>query len=194
MTSNIDIRKNIIISLKSSSYRNQKNGLEEQIKHLKSLYILNLLLTIFCAGIVTTSILTDLLGFDIFKWEKMEFFTLLSLTLILKLPYEFYGLKLLKHLKKIKSLKEFEQLENLNFKLKNIVDDLNNRKKKNLFVIILALAIMISGMLKIIYDDLNSYWTHTKIPTLLLYGIIIFNFIRLNNSLTQNIEKTESHL
>ena len=124
----------------------------------------------------------------------MELFTLLSLTLILKLPYEFYELKLLKHLKKIKSLKEFNQLENLNFKLKNIVTDLNNRKKKNLFVIILALAIMISGMLKIIYDDLNSYWTHTKIPTLLLYGIIIFNFIRLNNSLTQNIEKTESHL
>ena len=194
MTSNIDIRKNIIISLKSSSYRNQKKGLEEQIKHLKSMYNLNLLLTIFCAGIVTTSILTDLLGFDIFKWEKMEFFTLLSLTLILKLPYEFYELKLLKHLKKIKSLKEFNQLENLNFKLKNIVDDLNNRKKKNLFVIILALAIMISGMLKIFYDDLNPYWTHTKIPTLLLYGIIIFNFIRLNNRLTQNIEKTESHL
>ena len=194
MISNIDIRKNIIISLKSSHYRSQKKGLEEQIKHLKSVYILNLLLTIFCSGIVITSILTKLLGFDIFKWKKMELFTLLSLTLILKLPYEFYELKLLKHLKKIKSLKEFEQLENLNFKLKNIVDDLNNRKKKNLFVIILALAIMISGMLKIIYDDLNSYWTHTKIPTLLLYGIIIFNFIRLNNSLTQNIEKTESHL
>ncbi|QXP72357.1 hypothetical protein H0I31_00630 [Tenacibaculum sp. AHE15PA] len=185
-------RKNIIISFKSN-YGERKKGIEKRIQYLKGMSILNLVLTLLCGGILISSIISELFGYTIFRWEKTGLLAILSLSFVLNLPNELYELKLLNHLKKINSKPEFNGIDKLNSELKKMIDKLNNRFKNNWSVIVLAILILIMGIWQMGFDNNNPYWNYMKLPILVFYGIIIFRFIITNRKLNENIEKTEKY-
>ncbi len=191
----IDERKNIIVSLKSS-FGEPKKGIEKRFQFLKGMTILNLTLTIFSAGILVLSIISNLFNYEIFKWEKTGLLAILSLSFVLNLPNQFYELKLLNHLKKINSKSEFEGIEKLNIELKNIIEKLNNRLKNGWLEIILAIIIMIMGIWQMGFSNNNNnnpYWNYMKLPILAFYGIILFRFVFTNRKINENINKTEKY-
>lgn len=185
----MDERKNIIASLKSN-IGEPKKGIEKRIEFLKRMTILNLVLTIICAGI---SIISGLFDYESFKWRKSALMVILSLSFIMNLPNQFYELKLLKHLKKINSKSGFDGIDKLNSELKSIIDRLNNRFKSNWSIIVLAIVILTMGIWQMGFDDNNPYWKYMKLPTLVFYGIIIFRFITTNRKLNENVNKTEKY-
>jgi hypothetical protein len=71
MNEKMNERKNIIISLKSN-FGEPKNGIEKRLSFLKGMTILNLTLTIFSAGILVLSIISELFNYEIFEWKKTE--------------------------------------------------------------------------------------------------------------------------
>lgn len=192
MMTKIDERKNIIVSLKPT-YKEENKGIEKRIQFLKGMTLVNIVLTIICAGIIVLSILAEIFDYEIFKWQKSSLMVILSLNFIMNLPNQFYELKLLKHLKNINSKSEFDGIDKLNSELKIIIDKLNNRFKSNWSIIILAIAIMIMGIWQMGYGDNNPYWKYMKLPTLAFYGIILFRFVFTNRKLNENIKETEKY-
>jgi hypothetical protein len=66
----IDERKNIIVSLKAN-YGERNNGIEKRIQSLKITSSFNFILTIFFGLILLTSIISGLLGYEYFRWQKI---------------------------------------------------------------------------------------------------------------------------
>ena len=99
MNEKMNERKNIIISLKSN-FGEPKNGIEKRLSFLKGMTILNLTLTLFSAGILVLSIISELFNYEIFEWKKTGLLAILSLSFILNLPNQYFELKLLNHFKK----------------------------------------------------------------------------------------------
>jgi hypothetical protein len=193
MNEKMNERKNIIISLKSN-FGEPKNGIEKRLSFLKGMTILNLTLTLFSAGILVLSIISELFNYEIFEWKKTGLLAILSLSFILNLPNQYFELKLLNHLKKLDSKSEFNGIEKLNMELKNIIEKLNNRLKNGWIEITLAIIILIMGIWQMGFSDNNNpYWNNMKLPILAFYGIILFRFIFTNRKLNENINKTEKY-
>ncbi len=191
MKSKIDERKNIIVSLKPI-YGERKKGIDKRIRDLMIMSSVNLILTVFCGGMIFASIISEQLGYEFYNWDKMGLLTILSLSFILSLPNDLYEIKLLNHFKKITALAEFDGIENLNTDLKRIIHKLNERLKNNWYLILLVIVIMIMGIWQMLFDH-NPYWIFMKIPTMLLFGIIITRFFVMNKKLTQNITEAEKY-
>ena len=187
-------RKNIIISLKSN-FGEPKNGIEKRLSFLKGMTILNLTLTIFSAGILVLSIISELFNYEIFEWKKTGLLAILSLSFILNLPNQYFELKLLNHLKKLGSKSEYNGIDKLNIELKSIIENLNNRLKNGWVEITLAIIILIMGLWQMGFSNNNNnpYWNYMKLPILAFYGIILFRFIFTNRKLNENITKTEKY-
>ena len=192
MKTKIDERKNIIISLKTN-YGERKKGIEKRIQYLKIMSSINLILIIFCGGILLVSIISGQFGNELIKWQKMGLLAILSLSCILNLPNELYELKLLKHLKRINAVSEFNGIEKLNNELKSIIENLNNRLKNNWLVIILAIGIIFMGMIQVISESINPYWNYMKSPILLFFGIVTVRYLTTNKKLTKNINEIEKY-
>ncbi|WP_456868020.1 hypothetical protein [Galbibacter sp. BG1] len=184
-------RKNIIVSLKSNLGESKK-GIEKRIEFLKITITLNLVFTIISVGIIILSIISELFDYEIFIWQKSGLMTILSLSLVINLPNQFFELKLLKHLKKINSEVEFEGIDKLNNELKSIVDKLNNGIKTSWSLIILVILIFIMGIWQIVSGN-NPYWIFMKVPISLFYGMIILHFITTNRKLNKNINEAEKY-
>ncbi|MDP3358939.1 MAG: hypothetical protein Q8S41_06265 [Lutibacter sp.] len=193
MKTKIDERKNIIISLKPT-YGDRNKGIEKRIQYLKSFSFINIILCILSGGIVTFSIMADLIGNNLFKWEKMGLLAIMSLSVILNLPNSLFELKLLKHFKKINDKIDVEGIVDLNNDLKCIIDKLNNRIKNNWIVIVFSLLIMIMGIWQMLYENNNPYWEYMKFPILLFYVIILTKFMITNKKLQYNINESEKIL
>lgn len=187
-------RKNIIISLKSN-FGEPKNGIEKRLSFLKGMTILNLILTLFSAGILVLSIISELFNYEIFEWKKTGLLAILSLSFILNLPNQYFELKLLNHLKKLGSKSEYNGIDKLNIELKIIIENLNNRLKNGWVEITLAIIILIMGIWQMGFSNNNNnpYWNYMKLPILAFYGIILFRFIFTNRKLNENITKTEKY-
>ena len=196
MNEKMNERKNIIISLKSN-FGEPKNGIEKRLSFLKGMTILNLTLTIFSAGILVLSIISELFNYEIFEWKKTGLLAILSLSFILNLPNQYFELKLLNHLKKLGSKSEFSGIDKLNIELKSIIENLNNRLKNGWVEITLAIIILIMGIWQMGFSNNNNnnnpYWNYMKLPILAFYGIILFRFIFTNRKLNENITKTEKY-
>jgi hypothetical protein len=190
MMTKIDERKNIIVSLKSN-YGERKKGIDKHIKKLKMLGIMHVSLSILCFGILFTSIISEQLKYEIFKWQNTGLLGLLSLIAFLNLPNEIFELKLLNHLKRINKYNDFKGLEKLNNDLKILINNLNNRLSiSNLIPIILGLIILIMSAWQTMNKN-NPYWEYMKIPIVIFFGLIIVRFLTINKKLTENIQKTE---
>ena len=194
MNEKMNERKNIIISLKSN-FGEPKNGIEKRLSFLKGMTILNLTLTIFSAGILVLSIISELFNYEIFEWKKTGLLAILSLSFILNLPNQYFELKLLNHLKKLGSKSEYNGIDKLNIELKSIIKNLNNRLKNGWVEITLAIIILIMGIWQMGFSNNNNnpYWNYMKLPILAFYGIILFRFIFTNRKLNENITKTEKY-
>ena len=194
MNEKMNERKNIIISLKSN-FGEPKNGIEKRLSFLKGMTILNLTLTLFSAGILVLSIISELFNYEIFEWKKTGLLAILSLSFILNLPNQYFELKLLNHLKKLGSKSEFSGIDKLNIELKSIIKNLNNRLKNGWVEITLAIIILIMGIWQMGFSNNNNnpYWNYMKLPILAFYGIILFRFIFTNRKLNENITKTEKY-
>ena len=196
MNEKMNERKNIIISLKSN-FGEPKNGIEKRLSFLKGMTILNLTLTIFSAGILVLSIISELFNYEIFEWKKTGLLAILSLSFILNLPNQYFELKLLNHLKKLGSKSEYNGIDKLNIELKSIIENLNNRLKNGWVEITLAIIILIMGIWQMGFSNNNNnnnpYWNYMKLPILAFYGIILFRFIFTNRKLNENITKTEKY-
>ena len=199
MNEKMNERKNIIISLKSN-FGEPKNGIEKRLSFLKGMTILNLTLTIFSAGILVLSIISELFNYEIFEWKKTGLLAILSLSFILNLPNQYFELKLLNHLKKLGSKSEYNGIDKLNIELnielKIIIENLNNRLKNGWVEITLAIIILIMGIWQMGFSNNNNnnpYWNYMKLPILAFYGIILFRFIFTNRKLNENITKTEKY-
>ena len=92
MNTNINERKNIVVSLKSN-YGGRKKTLEKRIQYLKGMIGFHLGMILICSAIVLTSFFLQPI------WQKMGLLIILSISFILSLPQEIYELKLLSHLK-----------------------------------------------------------------------------------------------
>lgn len=190
MKTNIDNRKNIIISLKSY-YGERKKGIDKQIQFLKMWNFMNISITIICFGILMTSIISEQLVFDFYKWQKTGLIALLSLIVFLNLPNAIFELKLLKHFKKINNYNDFNGIEKLNNDLKFQIDKLNNRIRTNIIQVILGILILFMSAWQTMNEN-NPYWEYMKIPIILFFGFIIIKFIIVNKKLTENIQKVEN--
>lgn len=190
MKTNIDNRKNIIISLKSY-YGERKKGIDKQIQFLKMSNFMNISLSIICFGILMTSIISEQLEFDFYKWQKTGLIALLSLIVFLNLSNPIFELKLLKHFKKINNYNDFNGIEKLNNDLKFQIDNLNNRIRSNIIPIILGILILFMSAWQTMSEN-NPYWEFMKIPIILFFGIIIIRLVIVNKKLSENIKKVEN--
>ena len=155
MNEKMNERKNIIISLKSN-FGEPKNGIEKRLSFLKGMTILNLTLTLFSAGILVLSIISELFNYEIFEWKKTGLLAILSLSFILNLPNQYFELKLLNHLKKLGSKSEYNGIDKLNIELKIIIENLNNRLKNGWVEITLAIIILIMGIWQMGFSNNNN--------------------------------------
>ncbi len=187
----MDERKNIIVSLKSSLGETPK-GLKSRIKFLKILIIIYSLIMIVFAGILTLSIISGLFNNEIISWQKSSLAVIMSFSFSLNLPKQIFELKLLKHLMKINTKPDFDGITKLNNELKKIIDQLNNTLKTRWFVVLLVIFTLIMALWQL-FSENNPYWDFMKIPFLLIYGILLTDFIITNRKLTKNIKETEKH-
>lgn len=185
-------RKNIISSLKSN-YGERKKGIKKRIQLLKGMNILNLMLTILCGGIIIFSIILEPLGFEVFKWQKMGLFTILSLSFTLRLPEEYFELKLLKHYYRISNKSDFDGIEKQNSELKIIIGNVNKKMGYRGILTPIAIVISILGMIQVISEGSNPYWNYTKILILLFFVIVLTRLYRVNKKLNRNIIETEKN-
>ena len=190
MMTKINERKNIIISLRSN-YGERNKGIDKHIQTLQILSFMHIALSILCFGILLTSIISEQLGYEIYKWESTGIFALLSLIAFINLPSEIFELKLLNHFKKINKSNDSIGIEKLNSDLKLLIDKLNNRLKTNIIPIILGVLILIMSAWQTMSKD-NPYWKYMKIPILLFFGLIIIRFLIINKKLSENIMETEN--
>lgn len=190
MKTNIDNRKNIIISLKSY-YGERKKGIDKQIQFLKMSNFLNISISIVCFGVLITSIISEQLEFDFYKWQKTGLLALLSLIAFLNLPNAIFELKLLKHFKKINNYNDFNGIEKLNNDLKFQIDKLNNRIRTNIIPVILGILILFMSVWQTMSEN-NPYWEFMKLPIILFFGFIIIRFVIVNKKLSENIKKVEN--
>lgn len=190
MKTNIDNRKNIIISLKSY-YGERKKGIDKQIQFLKMSNFLNISISIVCFGVLITSIISEQLEFDFYKWQKTGLLALLSLIAFLNLPNAIFELKLLKHFKKINNYNDFNGIEKLNNDLKFQIDKLNNRIRTNIIPVILGILILFMSVWQTMSEN-NPYWEYMKLPIILFFGFIIIRFVIVNKKLSENIKKVEN--
>jgi predicted branched-subunit amino acid permease len=186
MKKNIETRKNIINSLKPTIDWSNKS-LDKRVKFLKGISVVNIILTIICAGILFSTILSELIGLGFKKWENIGLFAILSLSFVLNLPHQFYELKLTKHLIHIKLKNELGNLEKLNDELKTIITKLNDKIKNNWHTLLLAVIILILGMWQMASENGDQIWSYMKLPIMIFYGIILFKFWKTNKSLNRNI-------
>jgi hypothetical protein len=186
MKKNIETRKNIINSLKPTIDWSNKS-LDKRVKFLKGISVVNIILTIICAGILFSTILSELIGLGFKKWENIGLFAILSLSFIINLPNQLYELKLTKHLIKIKLENELDNLEKLNDELKTIISKLNNRIKNNWHIPLLAVIILVLGMWQMGSENGDQIWSYMKLPIIIFYSIILFKFWKTNKSLNRNI-------
>ena len=187
----IEERKNIIMSL-NPTFGDRQKGLGKRIKYLKIMIAVDLILTLFCGGIIFTSITMEPFGFEFFKWEKMGLITILSLSFVLRLPEETFEIKLLLHLRKLISKADCGGVSKLNSELKNIVVDLNKKTNYQVYFIPLAIMILILGIVQVLAEDLNPYWNYAKVLVVLFFGIVLKRFYKMNKKLTKNIIETEN--
>ncbi len=187
----MDERKNIIVSLKSS-VGESGTGLKTRIKLLKILIIIYSLITIVLAGILTLSIISGLFNNEIISWQKSGLAVIVIFSVSLNLPKQIFELKLLQHLIKINTKPDFEGITKLNSELKKIIDQLNNTVKTRWFVVLLVIFVLIMAFWQL-FSENNPYWDFMKIPFLLIYGILLTDFIITNRKLTKNIKETEKH-
>jgi hypothetical protein len=190
MKKNIETRKNIINSLKPTIDWSNKS-LDKRVKFLKGISVVNIILTIICAGILFSTILSELIGLGFKKWENIGLFAILSLSFIINLPNQLYELKLTKHLIKIKLENELDNLEKLNDELKTIISKLNNRIKNNWHIPLLAVIILVLGMWQMGSENGDQIWSYMKLPIIIFYSIILFKFWKTNKSLNRNINAAE---
>jgi hypothetical protein len=190
MKKNIETRKNIINSLKPTIDWSNKS-LDKRVKFLKGISVVNIILTIICAGILFSTILSELIGLGFNKWENIGLFAILSLSFIINLPNQLYELKLTKHLIKIKLENELDNLEKLNDELKTIISKLNNRIKNNWHIPLLAVIILVLGMWQMGSENGDQIWSYMKLPIIIFYSIILFKFWKTNKSLNRNINAAE---
>ncbi len=182
-------RKNIIVSLKSSLGESPK-GIKSRIRFLKILIIIYSSITLLFVGILTLSIISELFNTEIINWEKAGISAIISLVFSLNLPKQIFELKLLKHLMKINTKPDFDGITKLNNELKNIIDQLNNTLKTRWFVVLPVISTLIMAFWQF-FSENNPYWDFMKIPFLLIYGILLTDFIITNRKLTKNINKVE---
>ncbi len=182
-------RKNIIVSLKSSLWESPK-GLKSRIKFLKITIIIYSLITLFFAGILILSIISRLFSNEIISWQKASLAVIMSFSVSLNLPKPIFELKLLRHLIKINTKPNFEGITKLNSELKKIIDQLNNTLKTRWFIVLLVIFMLIMAFWQL-FSENNPYWDFMKIPFLLIYGILLTDFIITNRNLTKNIKETE---
>ncbi len=188
---NINERKNIIVSLKSS-LDIPKKGIKYKIKALKIVILIYLLLTIITVGMLSLSIIAELFNYELLKWQNTGLFAVMSLSITLNLSNKIFELKLLRHLININTIFDFEGITKLNDELKEIIDQLNNRFKLNKSVMLLVIFLLIMGIWQMGFQN-NQYWDFMKLPFLVFYGILLFDFIRKNKRLSKNIKETERH-
>ncbi|NLP59504.1 hypothetical protein [Lutibacter sp. B1] len=191
MTTKIDARKNIIVSLKSN-YGERNKGIERHIQTLKVLILMHIVLSILSFGFIFTSLISEYFGYENYKWQNTALFALLSLISLLNLPNNIIELKLLIHLKRINKFNDFDNLEKLNIDLKELINKLNNRLSiNNLIPILLGVIILIMSSWQTMNLN-NPYWEYMKFPIVIFFGIIITRFVITNKKINDNIKKTEN--
>jgi hypothetical protein len=102
--------------------------------------------------------------------------------------YSFIEFLLLNHVKDLKH-SNFKCNHNANLELKNIINDMNFHRFKPYWIIIPAIAVIISGAFTVL--ELNPYWNWFVIPVLITSVLLSW---RLNNSvflIRKNIENTK---
>jgi len=191
MTTKIDERKNILISLKSSKFGTRNRGIDEQIQTLKVLSLMNILLIVFCFGIIIFSIISEPLKNEVFEWSKTALYVLLSCFSLLNLPTKLIEIRLLNHLKKINQFNDFIGIDALNIELKNIIHKLNNPLKSNPIPIFLAFLLLIMSAWQLITSN-NPYWIHMKLLIMLFFILVVIKFLIVYKKLNQNIQQTEN--
>lgn len=180
-------RKEILLSVKSN-YGEIKKGIDKRISYLKGMNILNGSLFIISGGVLIITILSELLGYNFFKWNKMGIMAILSLAFILRLPKDILELKLLNHYKKIENVTfENKTINLLNNDLANIIGVLNKGIHNNIIIIICAIGIMFMGIW-LLYDENTPYWNYMKIPVLVFYVIILVDYLNINTKISANIK------
>jgi hypothetical protein len=190
MNTNIESRKEIIKSLKPTiDWGNKK--IENRIKFLQGITVVNLALTILCGGILLFSIITEILDLQYIEWNNIGLLAILSLSFVLNLPFQLYELKLTNHLIKLNTTTNFNGLQKLNEELRTIVTELNDKLKNNWFTFLLALIILILGIWQM-GSKSNLIWNYMKIPVILFYCIVFYKFWKNHRSLTKNIIAAEN--
>jgi hypothetical protein len=190
MKTSIEKRKEIIKSLKPTiDWGNKK--IENRIKFLQGITIVNLALTLLCGGILLSSIITEILDLPFVEWNNIGLLAILSLSFVLNLPFQLYELKLTKHLVRLNSTTNFNGLQKLNEELSTIITELNNKLKNNWFTFLLALVILILGIWQM-GSESNLIWNYMKIPIILFYCIVFYKFWKNYKYLTKNINAAEN--
>jgi hypothetical protein len=186
MSEIIEQRLKLLETFKSS-YITPKGGFEKRFIYLKITIIVHTFVIILGGGVVATA-----LALDKSNWEHSALLVLLSLNSFLFLHSDLYEFKLSKHQKKLLQNKDIHIDETLNADLDKIITRLNYRFKGKWHIIGLAIITNISAAWQTFPDVNNPYWEITKIPILLLLGIILIEYYITNQKISENIKNVEN--
>lgn len=183
-------RIRIIKKLKPSIYVKEQ-PLDQRIKKLKFLSLLNYLLANLLLIILMIQSALSLLQYDPSgeSWKKSALLVFITLNLSLQAHLSYIEYLLLKHVRNLKN-QEYSISYINNKELKELIIRLNNNRFKPYWIVIPSILVMLGSLLS--YLEYNPYWDIFALPALLVGALLSW---RLNKEVLQvrnNIEHIES--
>lgn len=183
-------RIRIIKKLKPSIYVKEQ-PLDQRIKKLKFLSLLNYLLANLLLIILMIQSALSLLQYDPSgeSWKQSALLVFITLNLSLQAHLSYIEYLLLKHIRNLKN-QEYSISYINNKELKELIIRLNNNRFKPYWIVIPSILVMLGSLLS--YLEYNPYWDIFALPALLVGALLSW---RLNKEVLQvrnNIEHIES--
>jgi len=187
MNDQIEERIKIIKGFKSYTYWKEKSP--EEISNLLRVfapidYGFTLVFLLFVI-VLSASALFEL-EFLSSKWEKSGLIVLMTISFSLRSPLTLAELMLKKHVQKIRT-KNLAIKASLNFDLRSIISNFNNRRRKSVFFIIPVVLIMLASFAQVF--EMNPYWSYFS-SIILAYCVFVFVWIHYQLLKLRNNLKT----
>lgn len=183
-------RIRIIKKLKPSIYVKEQS-LDQRIRKLKFLSLLNYLLANFLLIVLMVQSALALLYYDPSgeSWQKSALLVFITMNLSLQAHLSYIEYLLLKHARNLKN-QQYNISDINNKELKELVMRLNNNRFKPYWIVIPSMVVMIGSLFS--YFNYNPYWELFALPSLLVGSLLSWRLNKEVLLIRNNIEHIES--
>jgi hypothetical protein len=172
-----------------------EGSIEKRLKKARMLSNLQIIIGGLCVFLLFVSIISTSLNLPFsLNWDKAALTVIITLSMALNFQPHYFEIKLLRHQKKLNACKASSVPDELNAELTKLTEKINNRFRKYWPLILPVLVILAAALWQIFSNYHNPYWSYFKIPVLLVFVFIFWDFFQINARLSNNLNKAEEYL